>query len=111
MVRTITAAPYAVGLAVADSELGEIGTAWEGEVCGRCSRRNVVGFLVTNEVWERVVRERWGVLCTTCFDEEAEAAGVSYSFVELSPVTWAEWLTECRGRRARPRRACRGQTP
>lgn len=79
---------------MADDELGEIGTAWAGEICGRCGRRNTVGFLVANGTWDEVVKDRWGVLCTTCFDEEAEARGVRYSFVELFPVTWADWLTE-----------------
>jgi len=64
---------------------------WCGEICKRCSRRNVIGFRVSDELWEKIVRGRWGVLCTTCFDEEAELAVVSYTFLELYPVTWDSW--------------------
>jgi hypothetical protein len=66
-------------------------TAWRGEVCKRCWRRNVVGFHVDDATWNAVSRGRWNVLCPTCFDEEAEAAGVRYRFGEVHPVSWNMW--------------------
>lgn len=64
---------------------------WPGEVCKRCCRRNVIGFNLPDEVWQAVVRDRWNVLCPTCFDEEAQLAGVRYSFSDIYPVSWSEW--------------------
>ena len=64
---------------------------WHGEVCKRCERRNCVGFDVADDVWSAVVRDRWNVVCTTCFDEEAEAAGIEYGFLRVHPVTWSQW--------------------
>lgn len=58
---------------------------WRGEICKRCGRRNCVGFDLSEETWNAVVHGRWNVLCTTCFDEEAEAAGVEYRFGEVWP--------------------------
>lgn len=67
-----------------------VGQPWDAEVCKRCNRRNVIGFTVPDEIWSAVVRDRWNVLCPTCFDEEAQAANVRYSFSQLWPVTWQE---------------------
>jgi hypothetical protein len=64
---------------------------WHGEVCKRCGRRNCVGFEVCDRVWETVTRGRWNVLCTTCFDEEAETAGVPYTFGAVYTVSWSAW--------------------
>lgn len=64
-----------------------------GETCKRCLRRNVIGFRVENSVWERVSQGRWGILCPTCFDEEAELLGVAYVFLEVFPVTWSMWIS------------------
>lgn len=64
---------------------------WPGEVCKRCYRRNVIGFTVEHAVWASVVRGRWNVLCPTCFDEEAQLAGIVYSFGDLHPVSWSGW--------------------
>jgi seryl-tRNA synthetase len=66
---------------------------WQGEICGRCGRRNVIGFDVTNEVWLAVVRGRWNVVCPTCFDVEAEHTGVRYRFGATWPVSWSDWST------------------
>jgi hypothetical protein len=63
---------------------------WRGETCKRCHRRNVVGFAVTDEVWARVTQERWTVLCTTCFDEQAHLLGVSYEFSAVYLVSWSD---------------------
>lgn len=65
--------------------------AWPGEVCKGCGRRNVIGFRVADDVWQEVAPEGKNVLCPSCFDELAEAAGVAYSFLEVFPVTWSAW--------------------
>lgn len=67
---------------------------WQGEVCKRCGRRNCIGFEVTSETWQRVVRGEFNVLCTTCFDELAEARGVAYSFQSVWPVSWSQWQND-----------------
>ena len=65
---------------------------WPGEWCKRCNRRNVIGWSVSDDVWNRVVGGRWNILCSGCFDEEAELRGILYSFDnELYPVSWNEW--------------------
>lgn len=65
---------------------------WRGEVCKRCRRRNVVGFVVPDATWAEVTQGRWNILCPTCFDEVAEERGVAYTLRELSPVSWWDWL-------------------
>jgi hypothetical protein len=65
--------------------------AWGGERCKKCRRRNVVGFLVPDRVWKKVVKGRWNILCPTCFDELAEEEGVRYEFTGIWPVTWSDW--------------------
>jgi hypothetical protein len=82
---------------VTPAEVHKPGESWPGEWCKRCDRRNNVGFSVGDETWSAVVRGRWNVLCPACFDEEAEAAGVRYSFAapggELWPVlSWSDWI-------------------
>jgi hypothetical protein len=67
---------------------------WRGETCKRCHRRNVVGFTVADEVWARVTQERWTVLCTTCFDEQAHLLGVPYEFIAVYPVSWSDGSRE-----------------
>ena len=65
--------------------------AWTGETCGKCKRRNNVRFsVVPEEAWRTVVLDRWRVLCPTCFDLEAEAAGVAYTFEGLEGMSWSE---------------------
>ena len=64
---------------------------WPGEWCGRCDRRNIAAWAVINDLWDAVVKGRWNVLCPTCFDEEAQAAGVSYYFSEGSMLSWSDW--------------------
>jgi hypothetical protein len=66
---------------------------WPGPWCGRCNRRNVVAWDVFDAVWIAVVRGRWNVLCPTCFDEEAQIAGVPYhSNPGTELITWSDWL-------------------
>ena len=66
---------------------------WPGELCKRCGRRNVVGFLVPDEVWMAVVGNSCGCWCLTCFDEEAQAKGVAYRVKpeDLAQVSWDMW--------------------
>ena len=65
---------------------------WLAETCktAKCNGRRVnVGFLVSDEDWERVVGEGT-VWCLTCFDEEAQRKGVDYEILETCAVTWAD---------------------
>lgn len=66
-------------------------TLWKGEICKRCYRRNCVGFNVGEEIWRAVVQDRFNLVCTTCFDELAEEAGVEYSFGEVFAISWSDW--------------------
>jgi len=66
--------------------------SWAGEWCKRCDRRVVVGFSVRDAIWAAVVRDRWNILCTTCFDIEAQIARIAYDFDETFPVSWACWM-------------------
>ena len=68
--------------------------SWPGEICKRCLRRNVIGFDITDDVWEAVVRNRWNVLCSSCFDEEAQLSAIPYKFSNTYPVTWSMWGDE-----------------
>ena len=64
---------------------------WTGETCGKCKRRHNIRFTVDpEEAWRTVVLNRWKVLCPACFDLEAEAAGVDYSFKELEGMSWSD---------------------
>jgi hypothetical protein len=59
--------------------------------CSRCARRNPISFHVEpEEAWKVVVLNRWRVLCPSCFDAEAEKAGVRYSFKDLEGQSWSE---------------------
>lgn len=66
---------------------------WPGEKCKRCGRRNVVGFIVPDEVWMAVVGASSGCWCLTCFDEEAQAKGIAYRVrpEDLAQVSWDMW--------------------
>ena len=67
---------------------------WTGEWCGRCDRRNTVGFSVSDELWSRIVGDPNVVRCLTCFDEEAQEKGVRYTgadIYEFFPVSWNDW--------------------
>jgi hypothetical protein len=49
-----------------------------------CAQRNPISYRVEpEEAWKVVVLNKWRVLCPSCFDAEAENAGVRYSFTEL----------------------------
>lgn len=54
-------------------------------------RRKVIAYRVDPEdAWKTVVLNRWRVLCASCFDVEAEKAGVAYTFTDLEAESWSE---------------------
>lgn len=65
--------------------------SWRGEICKRCGRRNCIGFRVLDAIWSAVIRDRWNVVCPSCFDEEAEAVQIKYVFIETFAITWSAW--------------------
>jgi hypothetical protein len=61
------------------------------DACSKCARRNPISYRVEpEEAWKTVVLNRWRILCPSCFDAEAEKAGVRYSFTELEGQSWSE---------------------
>jgi hypothetical protein len=42
------------------------------------------------EAWRTVVLNHWRKLCPSCFDAEAEKAGVRYRFVDVDAMSWSE---------------------
>ena len=64
---------------------------FHGNTCDRCKRNNPIAFDVEPvEAWRTVVLNRWKKLCPSCFDMEAEKAGVRYSFTELAGTSWSD---------------------
>jgi hypothetical protein len=37
-----------------------------------------------------VVLGRWRIICPSCFDAEAEKAGIRYSFAQLDGMSWSD---------------------
>jgi hypothetical protein len=61
------------------------------ETCQKCQRRKVISYRVEpEEAWKTVVLNRWRVLCASCFDAEAERAGVRYAFMDIEAQPWSE---------------------
>ena len=59
--------------------------------CDKCHRRNVVKFAVEQEeAWRAGVLNRWRNICPSCFDGEAERAGIRYRFVDVRAMPWSE---------------------
>jgi hypothetical protein len=59
--------------------------------CSKCGRRNPISYRVEpEEAWRTVVLNRWRIVCPSCFDAEAEKAGVLYSFVDLDGMSWSD---------------------
>jgi hypothetical protein len=62
------------------------------EICKRCGRTSAVGFHVPDDVWAKVSRGRWNVLCVACFAEEGDALRVRWDadidFYPVSRVTF-----------------------
>ena len=61
------------------------------ETCSKCQRRKVIAYHAEPEsAWKTVVLNRLRVLCASCFDVEAEKAGVAYTFTSLEAQSWSE---------------------
>jgi hypothetical protein len=61
------------------------------DYCDKCRRANVISFTVDpEEAWKIVVLNRWRKICPSCFDAEAERAGVRYSFANLEGTSWSD---------------------
>lgn len=59
--------------------------------CDVCRRRSVVAYRVEpEEAWKTVVLNRWRNVCPSCFDAEAERAGVRFSFANLEGQSWSD---------------------
>jgi hypothetical protein len=60
-------------------------------VCEKCRRRNVMTFEVEpTAAWRTVVLNRWRNICPSCFDGEAERAGVRYRFLDVKATSWSD---------------------
>ena len=80
-------------------------------ICDKCRRRNVVTFQVkTEEAWRTVVLNRWRNVCPSCFDAEAERAGVRYQFVDVGAMSWSN-APELARRYGRKRRVDHWMSP
>ena len=82
------------------------------DACSKCTRRNPISFHVEpEEAWRTVVLNRWRIVCPSCFDAQAERAGVRYSFVEHEGQSWSERPVPRHQRRPRADRFNRPDAP
>ena len=51
---------------------------WLGEVCKRCNKRNCVGYILNNELWEKITENKYSILCLFCLDELAQVKLIDY---------------------------------
>lgn len=59
--------------------------------CQKCSRRTVINFRVEpEEAWKAVTLNRWRDICPSCFDAEAEKAGVRFTFTDVGATAWSD---------------------
>jgi len=73
-------------------------------ICDKCRRRNVVSFQVEpKDAWRTVVLNRWRTICPSCFDAEAERAGVRYRFVGVGAMSWSDRPEPARRYARKPR--------
>jgi hypothetical protein len=42
------------------------------------------------EAWRTGVLNRWRKICPSCFDIEAEKAGVRYTFTDVEAMSWSD---------------------
>lgn len=63
----------------------------DGEFCRTCGKDIVVGFIVNDDVWDKVVGDPNTIRCVMCFDEQAHEKRVEYDFIELFPCPWNYW--------------------
>jgi hypothetical protein len=60
------------------------------DACDKCRRRNPVTFHVEpEEAFRTVVLNRHNI-CPSCFDAEAEKAGVHSRFVDVEAMSWSD---------------------
>ncbi len=59
--------------------------------CAKCQRRNIVTFRVEpEEALVKVTLGRWKTgVCPSCFDAEAEKAGIKYTLTDLDGQSWS----------------------
>jgi hypothetical protein len=55
-------------------------------------RVSLIDFQVLSRCTRTVLLNRWQKLCPSCFDTEAEKAGVRYSFTGLAGMSWSDRL-------------------
>lgn len=74
------------------SRTGDGWAVWPFERCKspECrGRRVTVGFEVSDEDWEAVMKgEPENIVCLTCFDERAQEKGVRYTLAGVHPTAW-----------------------
>ena len=60
--------------------------------CAKCKRRNIITFCVEPaEALAMVMLNRWKTgICPSCFDQEAEHAGIKYTFANLEAMSWSD---------------------
>jgi hypothetical protein len=64
---------------------------FNADACDKCRRRNLVTFSVEPEEARRtVVLNRWRKPCPSCFDIEAEKAGVRTTITDVEAVSWSD---------------------
>lgn len=81
-----------------DTEAIDVIDTYPGEICRRCAGRVIAVWKVPDDIWNAVVRDRWNVLCPSCFDIEAHIADVRYTFASPNPISpnlisWSEWTS------------------
>ncbi len=60
--------------------------------CPKCGRRSIITFRVEPEqAFAAVTLNRWRTnICPSCFDQEAEKAGIKYTLVGLDGELWSD---------------------
>ena len=48
------------------------------------------------EAWRKAALNRWRTICPSCFDAEAERAGVRYQFEDVGAMSWSDMLEPAR---------------
>lgn len=64
------------------------------EICKCCGRISAVGFDVPDDVWARIVPERYSTLCLACFAMFGDESGIAWDqeITNFSPVSLASHL-------------------
>jgi hypothetical protein len=60
-------------------------------LCAKCGRRNIGTYQVEpQETWRLFLANRWKSICPSCFDAEAEHAGVRDQFMGTRARSWSD---------------------